>query len=122
MQLPNSFTLSHAQQQQLLEDEQEKCSHNNRHRLGLDEQQKTRHDNEQQHLSAGECPLCYRPYGAKFGAHFPVVLPCDHDVGAACLKEYLKDTKDCFHCGATVLKIPAATTTFTNPGHEVTGH
>lgn len=109
--------LPRAQQQQLIDNEQQKYSHNDRQRLGLNEQQQLRHD-EQQQLGEGECPLCCRLYGIESGAHFPVVLPCEHVFGAACLKEYLKDNEACFHCGATVFKIPAATTTFTNPGHQ----
>lgn len=81
------------------------------------EQQQARQD-EQPQLGQDECPLCCRPYGAGSGAHFSVILPCGHVVGVTCLKEFLKDTEACFDCGATVFKIPAATTTFTNPGHE----
>ncbi len=92
-----------------VDDEQQKYSHHG--------QQQPHHDDQQQ-LVKDECPLCCRPYDVDSGAHFPVVMPCGHVVGAACLKELLKDTEACFHCGATVFKVPAATTTLANPRHE----
>lgn len=109
--------LPRAQQQKDVGNEQQNYSHANQQLLGRDKQQQPRHD-EQQHLGEDECPLCCRPYDVDSGAHFSVVLPCGHVVGALCLQELLKDTEACFHCEATVFKVPAATTTFTNPGHE----
>ena len=100
--------LPHAQQQQVVDDEQHKNSHDDQQQPGQDEQ----------HLSEDGCPLCCRPYDVDSGAHFPAVLPCGHVVGATCLKKSLKDTDTCFDCGATVFTKPAATTALANPGDE----
>lgn len=109
--------LPRAQQQQVVDDEQHKHSHDDQQILAQDEQQQPGHD-DQQDLGEDGCLLCCRPYDVDSGAHFPVALPCGHVVGASCLKKSLKDTDSCLECGATVFTLPAATTVLANPGHE----
>lgn len=73
---------------------------------------------QQHQLDDEECLLCCNPYKIDSDAHFPIVLPCGHIVGAACLDESLKDNESCSHCRATIFTRPAAAPNLANPGSE----
>lgn len=73
---------------------------------------------QQHQLDDEECLLCLNPYETDSDAHFPIVLPCGHIVGAACLNESLKDGESCSHCRVTIFTTPAAAPQLANPASE----
>lgn len=73
---------------------------------------------QQHQLEEEECLLCCNPYEIDSDAHFPIVLPCGHIFGAACLNESLKDSESCSHCRATIFTRPAAPPHLANPASE----
>lgn len=74
---------------------------------------------QQHQIDDDECLLCCNPYEIDSDVHFPIVLPCGHIYGVACLAESLKESESCFYCRATILTRPAAAPPLANPGSEV---
>lgn len=73
---------------------------------------------QQHQLDDERCLLCLSPYDTVSDAHFPIVMPCGHIVGAACLSESLEDSESCPYCRATIFTRPAAAPHLANPSSE----
>lgn len=73
---------------------------------------------QQHQLHDEECLLCCNEYETDSGAHFPIVLPCGHIVGAVCLIESLKDSESCYYCRTTIFTRPAAAPPLADPSSE----
>ena len=98
-------------QQKLGDDGLQNLGNDGQHNPGDDGQQKV----DQQQIDDDECPLCCRLYEVDSDAHFPVALLCGHTAGATCLKMFLRDSEECFHCGAKIFTRPAAAQSLTDP-------
>ena len=74
---------------------------------------------QQHQLDDEKCLLCYYPYEEDSDdAHFPIVLPCGDIVGAACLRDSLKDCESCPCCRAIIFTRPAAAPPLADPRSE----